>query len=211
MVEIGGADAARRLADRHDGRAPFDPARSFDFLLHSFTAAGGEDDSLGEQRLRLIDGARERLTIEMAYLGDRACARALVKAVKRGVQVTLLTSSRANILGDLNLRTCHELLRRTDNAPNLRVFLHPRMVHGKAMVVDGTRVDIGSANFTALSHGGYEEVNLYAHDRSLARAVEDAIERDLADSRQVQHPVPHDRINALIEGLISSYQAGRSR
>jgi cardiolipin synthase len=211
MVEITGAEAARRLAERHEGRAAFDPQRSFDFLLHSFTAAGGEDDSLGEQRLRLIDGARERLTIEMAYLGDRACASALVAAVKRGVQVTLLTSSRANILGDLNLRTCNELLRRTDNAPNLRVFLHPRMVHGKAMVVDGARVDLGSANFTPLSHGGYEEVNLHAHDRALAAEIEAAIERDAADSRRVQYPVPHDFLNALIESVISSYQAGRSR
>ena len=211
MVEIAGAEAARRLAERHEGRAPFDAERPFDFLLHSFTAAGGEDDSLGEQRLRLIDGARERLTIEMAYLGDRACARALVAAVKRGVQVTLLTSSRANILGDLNLRTCHELLRCTDNAPNLRVFLHPRMVHGKAMVVDGARVDIGSANFTPLSHGGYEEVNLHAHDRALAAEIESAIEREVAVSRRVQYPLPHGRLNALIEGLISSYQAGRSR
>ena len=210
MVEIAGADAARRLADRHDGRAPFDPARSFDYLVHSFTAAGGEDDSLGEQRLRLIDGARERLTIEMAYLGDRACARALVNAVKRGVEVSLLTSSRANILGDLNLRTCNEILQRTNNAPNLRVFLHPRMVHGKAMVVDGERVDLGSANFTPLSHGGYEEVNLYACDRALARAVEAAIERDMKDGRRVQYPVPHHRLNAMIEHVIASYQAGRS-
>ena len=131
-----------------------------------------------------------------------------MEAVERGVQVTLLTSSRANILGDLNLRTCHDLLRRTDNAPNLRVFLHPRMVHGKAMVVDGARVDIGSANFTSLSHGGYEEVNLHAHDRALAAEIEAAIERDVADS---QYPVPHDRLNALIERVISSYQAGRSR
>jgi cardiolipin synthase len=199
------------LADRHEGRVAFDPERPFDFLLHSFSATGVEDHSLGEQRLRLIGGARERLTIEMAYLGDRACARALVEAVNRGVEVTLLTSSRANILGDLNLRTCNELLRRTGNASNLRVFLHPRMVHGKAMVVDGARVDLGSANFTPLSHGGYEEVNLHAHDPALAREVEAAIGRAVAESRRVQFPVPHDRLNALIERVISAYQAGRSR
>ena len=53
-------------------------------------------------------------------------------------------------------------------------------------------------------------MNLYACDRALARAVEAAIERDIADSRQVQHPVPHHRLNAMIEHAIASYQAGRS-
>ena len=206
MVELTGGEAASRLADRYEGRAAFDPQRSFDYLLHSFSA-GTDSDELREQRLRLIGSARERLTIEMAYLGDRACADAMAESVNRGVVVTLLTSARANVLGDLNLRTCHELLRRTNNAPNLRIFLHPRMVHGKAIVVDGLQVDIGSANFTPLSHGGYEEVNLYCQDAAFALAVESAIQHEIADSQEARHPIPHSPINALIERLISSYQA----
>jgi len=210
MVELTGREAATRLRDRYEGRAAFDPQRSFDYLLHSFSAADG-DDSLREQRLRLIGSARERLTIEMAYLGDRACAEALLAAVERGVLVTLLTSERANVLGDLNLRTCHDLLRRTKNAENLRIFLHPRMVHGKAIVVDGLQVDIGSANFTPLSHGAYEEVNLYCQDATFAQAVEEAIEREILDSQPARHPVPHSPVNAWIERVISHRQAARVR
>ena len=210
MVELTGREAAARLADRYEGRAAFDAQRPFDYLLHSFSA-GDSDDSLREQRLRLIGSARERLTIEMAYLGDRACAAALVDAVKRGVRVTLLTSARANVLGDLNLRTCHELLHRTNKAENLRIFLHPRMVHGKAIVVDGLHVDIGSANFTPLSHGAYEEVNVYCRDAAFAHAVEDAIEREILDSQPARHPVPHSPINAWIERVISHHQAARIR
>jgi len=41
--------------------------------------------------------------------------------------------------------------------------------------------------------------------------IEAAIEREVTDSRRVQYPVPHDFLNALIESVISSYQAGRSR
>jgi len=210
MVELAGREAAARLADRYEGRAPFDAQRPFDYLLHSFSAADG-DDSLREQRLRLIASARERLTIEMAYLGDRACAEALVQAIERGVLVTLLTSERANVLGDLNLRTCHELLRRTNSPENLRIFLHPRMVHGKAIVVDGLHVDIGSANFTPLSHGAYEEVNLYCRDAAFARAVEEAIEREILDSQPARHPVPHNPLNAWLERVISHHQATRIR
>ena len=40
MVEISGGQAAARLADRYEGRAPFDPERTFDYLLHSFKASG---------------------------------------------------------------------------------------------------------------------------------------------------------------------------
>ncbi len=211
MVELTGREAAARLADRYEGRAAFDPERRFDYLLHSFTADVQADDTLREQRLRLIASARKRLTIEMAYLGDRACALALVDAVNRGVAVTLLTSARANVLGDLNLRTCHDILGRTRNADNLRVFLHPRMVHGKAIVVDGQRVDIGSANFTRLSHGGYEEVNLYCQDPAFARSVEAAIEAEILISQPARHPVPHSPVNALVERAISAYQAARKK
>lgn len=209
MVEVTGGDAAFRLNERHEGRVAFDPERRLDYLLHSFVANGDSEDTLAEQRLRLIRGAQSSLTIAMAYLGDRACARALLDAVNRGVRVTLLTSARANVLGDLNLRTCDDLLRRTRNAPNLRVFLHPRMVHGKAVVVDGARVDIGSANFTRLSHGGYEEVNLYSQNPVFARAVEAAIELSGQESQAARHPIPHRRVSALIERIISAYQAGR--
>jgi hypothetical protein len=85
------------------------------------------------------------------------------------VQVNVLTAARANIIGDLNLWTCAQLLRRTGSPENLRIVLHPRMVHGKAIVGDGEWVDIGSTNFTSPSHGGYEEVDLFCRDADFAR------------------------------------------
>jgi cardiolipin synthase len=211
MVEIGGADATDRLAERYAGRATFDPERPFDYLLHSFRAGPVHQGALAAQRLACIAGARERLTIEMAYFGDPRCTDALVEAVKRGVLVTLLTSARANIIADLNLSVCDELLRRTRNAENLRIFLHPRMVHGKAIAIDGQRVLIGSTNFTILSHGSYEEVDLYCRDSSVARAVEVAIGKDIEDASPAPFPIPHRRLYALVERGIVSRQASRSR
>src|SRR4029077_10482452 len=113
MVEIAGGGAAARLTDRYAGAVPFDPRRSFDFLLHSFSGNGHGGRSLADDRLALIAGARKRLTIEMAYIGDRACTNAIVAAVQRGVSVTILTAARANVLRDLNLATCDQILRRT--------------------------------------------------------------------------------------------------
>ena len=84
MVEISGRDAVARFVDRDAGRVAFDPARDLDFLLSSHRAPQPDGDTLVEQRIRLIRGARERLTIEMAYMGDRRCTDAVADAVERG-------------------------------------------------------------------------------------------------------------------------------
>jgi cardiolipin synthase len=209
MVEISGGDAAERLADRYEGRARFDAARSFDYLLHSFRGGARTGESLSAQRLNLIAGARARLTIAMAYLGDPAPTDALVDAVKRGVQVTLLTAARANVGGDLNLHNCAEILRRTGSPDNLRLVLHPSMVHGKVIVGDGEWVDLGSTNFTRLSHGGYEEVDLFCRDRIFARRVEQAIEADLRAGAPGRLPLDYRRWRLFFESAISSFQGRR--
>jgi cardiolipin synthase len=209
MVEIAGPEAAARLADRHGGRAAFDPERSFDYLLR--THDGLDAGELARERLALIARARKSLTIEMAYLGDPTCTDAIVDAVRRGVTVTMLTAAKANVIGDLNLWTCAEILRRTGSPANLRIFLHPRMVHGKAIVGDGEWVDVGSTNFTALSHHAYEEVDVFSRDAGLARAVEAAIERDLAGAEPARLPVKYRRIYAVLEKAISRYQSRRAK
>ena len=105
----------------------------------------------------------------------------------------MLTAARANIIGDLNLWTCAQLLRRTGSPENLRIVLHPRMVHGKAIVGDGAWVDIGSTNFTSPSHGGYEEVDLFCRDAAFAKRVEDAIEHDIRDGKPARLPIRYRR------------------
>ena len=214
MVEISGGQAAARLADRYEGRAAFDPERTFDYLLHSFKGGGtnkGKRVALAKQRLALIASAQKRLTIEMAYFGDKACTTALVDAVKRGVFVTVLTAARANIIGDLNLWTCAQLLRRTGSPENLRIVLHPRMVHGKAIVGDGAWVDIGSTNFTSPSHGGYEEVDLFCRDAGFAKRVEDAIEHDIRDGKPARLPIRYRRSYVAVERMLSSVHGRKKK
>jgi len=214
MVEISGGGAAARLAERYEGRASFDPSRSFDYLLHSFKAnkpKKGQRVALAKQRLALIASAQKRLTIEMAYFGDKACTAALIDAVKRGVQVTVLTAARANIIGDLNLWTCSQLLRRTRSPENLRIVLHPRMVHGKAIVGDGAWVDIGSTNFTSPSHGGYEEVDLFCRDAAFAKRVEDAIEHDIRDGKAAKLPIRYRRPYVVVERMLGSFHGRKKK
>ncbi|HXT97626.1 MAG TPA: phosphatidylserine/phosphatidylglycerophosphate/cardiolipin synthase family protein [Polyangia bacterium] len=210
MVEISGGDAALRLAARYEGRACFDPGRPFDYLLHAFRGQALTGESLSAQRLQLIAGVRERLTIAMAYLGDPEPTAAVVEAVKRGVQVTLLTAARANVGTDINLLTCARILRLTDSAENLRLVFHPRMVHAKVLVGDGEWVDLGSTNFTRLSHGGYEEVDVFCRDRMFARRVEQAIEQEVRAGEQARLPLDYRLWRLAFELGVSAFQ-GRSK
>lgn len=172
MVELEGAEHVERLEQRVAGAVDFDPDRDIDFLVHNRQTAKKRHCPMLDQRLALIEAARESVTIEMAYLGDRRFTTALLRAVKRGVQVTLVTAANADVLDNVNRTTCNTLMQRTGFSKNLRIILMPRMVHSKIVVVDHKISDIGSANFTALSHGVYDEINLYAVDEHLARSLE---------------------------------------
>ncbi len=209
MVEVSGGRAAERLVERYEGRAAFDRGRAFDYLLHSVRGCAATGESLAAQRLALINDARERLTIAMAYLGDPAATDALVAAVRRGVRVTLLTAARANVGADLNLHACAQLLRRTGAPENLRVVLHPKMVHAKAIVGDGAWATVGSTNFTVLSHGDYEEVDLFCRDRDFARELERAIEREALVGTPAQLPLAYKPARLAIEWGVSAYQGRR--
>jgi cardiolipin synthase len=210
MVEVSGGRAAERLAERYEQGVRFDGERSFDYLLHSFRGRAANGESLADQRLALINQTRERLTIAMAYLGDPAATEALVAAVRRGVRVTLLTAARANVGADLNLYTCATLLRRTGHAENLRIVLHPTMVHAKALVGDGAWATVGSTNFTVLSHGDYEEVDILCRDREFARELERAIEREALAGTPAKLPLPWKPFRLAFEWGVSAYQ-GRTR
>jgi cardiolipin synthase len=207
MIELDGAAYVERYRARDAGTAAFDPGRAIDFLLHSVAVNGRRDCPLLASRLRLLASAESRITIEMAYLGDPRVTDALVDAVNRGVALTLVTGTRSNVIPDLNLATCDALLRRTGAPPRLRVVLHGKPVHSKLIVVDGVIVDLGSTNFTRLSHGGYDEVDVYVRDAGLAQALEDAVERHVASGTLVEGRVPFNRLRAALESAVATRQA----
>lgn len=210
MVEAEGAEHIARLRERMAGHDEFDPSRGLDFLVHSREAHRKRSCPMISHRLALIDLATESLTIEMAYLGDRRFTAALARAVQRGVHVKLVTADQADVLGATNRATC-DMLRRLTGAPeNLTIVLLPRMVHSKVVVIDHRWADVGSANFTALSHGVYDEINLYADSPAFARALEAEIEVHCQDGgRVVDQKLTWRRAYSGIERAIVAYQARR--
>src|ERR1044071_9958120 len=209
MVEVEGAAHIERLRERMAGLDEFDPSRGIDFLVHSREAHRKKSCPMITHRLALIDGAEQSLTVEMAYLSDRRFTAALARAVQRGVEVNLVTADQADVLANINRATCDALMRLTGAPGNLRIALVPRMVHSKVQVIDHRFCDIGSANFTPLSHGVYDEINLYVDDPPFARAVEAEIASHREDRRLAQARASYRKMYSGLERAIMAYQSRR--
>jgi cardiolipin synthase A/B len=209
MVEVEGAQHIERLRERMAGLDEFDPSRGIDFLVHSREAHRKKSCPMVSHRLALIDGAEQSLTVEMAYLADRRFTAALARAVQRGIEVTLVTADRADVLTNVNRATCDALMRLTGAPNNLTIALVARMVHSKVVVIDHRFCDIGSANFTPLSHGVYDEINLFVDNEPFARAVEAEINRHRHDSRVAGPRLSYRRWSSGLERAIMAYQSRR--
>jgi cardiolipin synthase len=209
MVEAEGEQHVERLRERMSGMDEFDPSRGLDFLVHSREAHRKKSCPMISHRLALIDAARESLTVEMAYLGDNRFTAALSRAVQRGVAVKLVTADHADVLGATNRATCDALMRLTGAPQNLTIVLLPRMVHSKVVVIDHRWSDVGSANFTSLSHGVYDEINLYADSAPFAVALEQEIDSHCVDGLVVDSRLRWRRMYSGLERAIVAYQSRR--
>lgn len=193
MVELDGARFVERLRARWAGMAPYDPTRAWDFLVNG----AGED--LRADRLALLAQARRRLRIEMAFFGDPAFSDAICAAVDRGVHTTIVASRRAGKLRWYNPQIFNAMRAQTGAPGHLRIALHRRVVHAKLMVVDDAWVDMGSANFTRLSHEGYGETNVYFNDPRVARRLGQIIDAHAAESRVARRRIRYSKVRARLE------------
>jgi len=209
MVEVEGAEHIERLRERMAGHDEFDPSRGVDFLVHSREAHRKNTCPMISHRLALIDSAQISLTVEMAYMNDRRFTAALARAVQRGIEVKLVTADQADVLANINRYTCDALMRLTGAPENLTIVLLPRMVHSKVVVIDHRFSDVGSANFTSLSHGVYDEINLFADSESFAAAIEAEIEEHCADGRIADSRLTYRKLYSGLERAIIAYQSRR--
>lgn len=209
MVEAEGEEHVRRLRERMLGLDEFDPSRGLDFLVHSREAHRKKSCPMISHRLALIEAAQQSITVEMAYFTDRRFTAALARAVQRGVEVKVVIAELADVLGNINRATCDTLMRLTGAPQNLTIVLVPRMVHSKVVVIDHRWSDVGSANFTPLSHGVYDEINLYADCEPFARALEAEIASHCEDGHVADSRLSYRKMFSGLERAIIAYQSRR--
>jgi len=209
MVEAEGEEHVKRLKERMAGHDEFDPSRGIDFLVHSREAHRKKSCPMITHRLALIEQAQTSITVEMAYFNDRRFTAALARAVLRGVDVKVVTAESADVLANVNRATCDALMQLTGAPENLTIVLVPRMVHSKVVVIDHRYSDVGSANFTSLSHGVYDEINLYADCEPFALALEAEIEAHCEDGRTADSRLSYRKMFSGLERAIIAYQSRR--
>jgi len=209
MVEAEGEEHVARLRDRMLGHDEFDPSRGLDFLVHSREAHRKKSCPMISHRLALIEAAQHSITVEMAYFTDNRFTAALARAVERGVNVKLVIAESADVLGNINRASADMLMRLTGAPQNLTVVLVPRMVHSKVVVIDHRWSDVGSANFTPLSHGVYDEINLYADCEPFARALEAEIDSHCDEGIVADSRLTYRKMFSGIERAIIAYQSRR--
>jgi phosphatidylserine/phosphatidylglycerophosphate/cardiolipin synthase-like enzyme len=209
MVEAEGPEHVARLHERMSGFDEFDPSRGLDFLVHSREAHRKKSCPMISHRLALIDAASRSITVEMAYFTDRRFTAALARAVQRGVDVKVVIADHADVLANINRASCDALMRLTGAPDNLTIVLVPRMVHSKVVVIDHRFSDVGSANFTSLSHGVYDEINLYVDNEVFACALEAEIARHCADAQIADQRLRYRKMYSGVERAIIAYQSRR--
>ena len=119
--------------------------------------------------LALIEGAETSIDIEHAYLMNMKIVRALVRAAKRGVVITILRTQpeQSNIeaaneehFGKLKALyrkwKDHRREKKFESSDAIVELQSPHVLHSKLMIVDSRYVLVGSANMTtdSLRHHG---------------------------------------------------------
>lgn len=131
-----------------------------------------------------IERAVSRVAITQGYfLPDQEIASALLRAVKRGVEVRVLIPEVSNhVIADWVSRGDYDRLLRG----GVRIFLFQHaMVHAKTATVDGRWTTIGTTNIDRLSLTGNFEINLEIYDEGLAHVMEEIFETDLTNAREL--------------------------
>jgi cardiolipin synthase len=150
----------------------------------------------------LLAAAKQSIHINSPYfLPDRSVQRELIRAVQRGVKVTIITPGEHSdhlMTRRASRRRYGELLK-----GGAEIYEYqPAMIHAKVLVIDGVWSVVGSTNFDNRSFGLNDEVNLAAMCRPLAVRLNEDFLRDL----QASHPITWDewRRRPLSERIVET-------
>jgi cardiolipin synthase len=134
-----------------------------------------------------IEASRESIHIQNPYfLPDDQIQSALVRAVKRGVDVKVMVPGKNMDIPMVRMASRGDfgvLLK-----GGVKIFEYqPTMIHSKTLVVDGVFTTIGSINFDARSMSKNAELSVSFYDRSFAGTMEAMFQRDLKVCKEVTY------------------------
>ncbi len=155
-------------------------------VVNSSASAGGST------RARILFQtllASAKSTIYMStpyFLPDDDARNDLIKAVKRGVTVKIITPGKQSdhaVTRSSSRRLYGELL---EHGAEIYEY-QPTMMHAKILIVDGKWSVVGSTNMDNRSFELNDEVNLAAFDGEMSRRLTEDFMEDLKASRRVSY------------------------
>jgi cardiolipin synthase len=159
----------------------------------------------------LVASAQRSIFITTPYfLPDESLRRELVRAIKRGVEVIIVTPGHKSdhaLTRNSSRRLYGELLE-----VGARIFEYqPAMIHAKVLIVDSSWIVVGSTNCDNRSFGINDEVNLAAAAPDLAGRLEEDFRNDIANSREItlkqwNHRPVADRMREMLGWVFERQQ-----
>jgi cardiolipin synthase len=145
----------------------------------------GGSENMQLMYLMAIDGARRSIDLEAAYfVPDDLTMAALQRAIGRGVRIRLVVPGPyvdSELISHASQTRWGQMLR-----AGAKIYrFQPAMFHNKLMVVDSYLTIAGSANFDNRSFSLNDESNINVFDRRFAEHMEEVIERDIAQSKEL--------------------------
>ena len=133
----------------------------------------------------LLASARKSIEITSPYfVPDRSLSAELLRAVARGVRVTVLTPGSWNNHPIARLASRRRYGRLLQGGVEIYEY-QPTMIHAKVLIVDDTWCVLGSTNFDNRSFGINDEVNVAIMHGALGHRLEQDFVQDLASSRRI--------------------------
>jgi cardiolipin synthase len=129
--------------------------------------------------------ARKRIWLTTAYFAPRrAFVNALCDAVRRGVNVCVLTNGPH--IDKQVVREAGHLAYQRMLGCGVRIFEYQRtMLHAKVLIVDDRWASIGSVNFDNRSFSLNDELNLSLRDQAVVATLEEHFLADLDDAAEL--------------------------
>jgi cardiolipin synthase len=155
-------------------------------VVNSTPSAGGSTRARALVQT-LLASAKDSIHITTPYfLPDGDLSLELEKAIKRGVEIKVLTPGDHNdhMLTRTSSRRAYGRLLKA----GVRIFeYNPGMLHAKVLVIDGRWGVVGSTNFDNRSFGLNDEVNMAICEKKFAEQLEADFRNDLAESTEFSY------------------------
>lgn len=139
--------------------------------------------------MELLHSASRSIVLEHCYVSDTAVLDLLIRRSHEGVHVVVIIPRQTDVHQFANMRAVGRLLSEGDTK-RTAVFLYPRMLHGKILLVDRRRAFIGSANLVTSSLDQMGELNVLLEGRThvAIRKLRGVLRDDILESTPVSKP-----------------------